>query len=417
MLLLGLVLLAFASVADVVLASIGQPHTKLVVERGPARSSPLSRLLGHARLADSAIVVARGAAFLLVAISSVMLAVGAFGLSPATLAASAAGVLLVVALVEVTFRTLAGRRLETAARLIGATLEMMVMLLTPFARFLEAVADIVLLGTKVGGAPPSTDEHPETTPMLPSKQGEERTGEDERKMIRGVFEMELTSVSQIMVPRVDIAAIEASTPFQEAISFVIEQGYSRIPLYEDTIDNIVGMIYAKDLLKTLRLGNPEVGLKRIAHPALFVPEYKKIDELLREFRQKKVHIAIVVDEYGGTEGLVTIEDLLEQIVGEIEDEYDTEEREVELVSEREAIVDAKVGIEDINELFGLSLEAEDFDTVGGMLSARLGHIPVVGDTVQTDGVTFSVLSATGKRVKKVKVIRNESPGEGEKQPE
>lgn len=406
-LLLGLVLLAFVSAAEIVLASIVQPHSKLVAESGTASDSPLNRLLGRARLAGSALVICRSTAILLVAGAVVKLAADAYGLSVATLAVTALAVMVLAALLEVVFRTLATRRLEKAASVCAAPLDAMVTALTPFARSLEVVADLPLPKDKPSETSPADTEHPGAQPLLSAKPGEDSTGEDERKMIKGVFEMEQTPVSQIMVPRVDIAGIEVNTSFQDAVSFIIEQGYSRVPLYQDSLDNIVGMVYAKDLLKLLRSGGPDANLRKIAHAALFVPEYKKVDELLREFRQKKVHIAIIVDEYGGTEGLVTIEDLLEQIVGEIEDEYDTEEREVELVNDHEAVVDARVSIEDLNELFGINVQAEDSDTVGGLLSERLGHIPVVGDTVQTDGATFHVLSATGKKAKKVRVIRNE----------
>jgi len=227
--------------------------------------------------------------------------------------------------------------------------------------------------------------------------------EDEKQMIRGVIGLDKTTAREIMVPRMDVVAVEVGTPLVRVMNLIIERGLSRIPLYEGTIDNVVGVIYAKDLLAYLRTGTSVVSLRDMARPAHFIPESKKIDELLREFRQKRVHIAIVVDEYGGTAGLVTIEDLLEEIVGEIEDEYDVQEVRVERLNDNEAIMDARVSINDLNEMFGLNIEAQDFDTVGGYLYSLLGKIPGVGDEVFSDGLNIAVLSTVGRRIKKVKV--------------
>ena len=242
--------------------------------------------------------------------------------------------------------------------------------------------------------------------LAPSEEEEEgKIEESKKEMIRGILGLEETSVHEIMVPRLDIVAAEAETPLPEVIDLVLERGYSRIPIYQDTIDNIVGIIYAKDLLRYARDDEAQGSLIDIARPPYFIPESKKIGELLRELQEKKVHIAIVVDEYGGVAGLVTIEDLLEEIVGEIEDEYDLEEPKVEWLDETSATVEAKLSIDELNELFGLNVQAEGFDTVGGFVYAQLGRIPAVGDTLEVEGFTISVLSTLGRRIKKVKLAR------------
>jgi len=229
--------------------------------------------------------------------------------------------------------------------------------------------------------------------------------DSEREMIRGILELEETTAREIMVPRTDIVAVDTDIPLAKVIDLVLERGYSRIPLYQDTIDNVVGIIYAKDLLRYTRDQESQASLSDIARPPYFIPESKKIGELLRELQEKKVHIAIVVDEYGGVAGLVTIEDLLEEIVGEIEDEYDTEEPKVEWLNETEAVVDAKLSIDDLNDFFGLSLQTEGFDTVGGFVYSQLGRIPTVNDKVEIEGLTISVLSTLGRRIKKVKIAK------------
>ncbi|MCH8950368.1 MAG: HlyC/CorC family transporter, partial [Chloroflexi bacterium] len=191
----------------------------------------------------------------------------------------------------------------------------------------------------------------------------------------------------------------------EVLSLVIQRGFSRIPLYEETIDNIVGIVHAKDILKVQFDGQRPESLREVARAPYFIPEGKHIDELLTELREHRVQLAIVVDEYGGTAGLVTIEDVLEEIVGEIQDEYDSEEVTIERVTDDEAIIDARVGLEELNELFSLEIEGEDFDTLGGFVYHQLGRMPAPGDELQADGLNMRVLSVMGRRIKKVRVTK------------
>ena len=229
--------------------------------------------------------------------------------------------------------------------------------------------------------------------------------EDERQMIRGVISLEETTAREIMVPRIDIVALDVSESIDDALRLIVARGFSRIPLYNETIDNVVGVVYAKDLLRCITEKRTPA-LADVARPPYFIPESKRIDELLSEIRQSKVHIAIVVDEYGGTAGLVTIEDLLEEIVGEIQDEYDREEAPIERVNETEAILDARVSIDVLRELFDFhASDDEDYDTVGGFVYHHLGKVPVAGDEVRVDGLTLRVLSVIGRRIKKVRARR------------
>ncbi len=256
--------------------------------------------------------------------------------------------------------------------------------------------------------PEPTPEEVEEEELLRLVEREEQNGgieEEERQMIRGVIKLVETTAREIMVPRIDIAAVEANATLEDVERVIVERGYSRIPLYEGSIDNIIGVIYAKDVLRCLSEGRRPIALREIARPPYFIPETKKVDELLTELRQNKIHMAIVVDEYGGTAGLVTTEDIIEVIVGEIEDEYDVAEAPIERVSEVEAILDARVGIDALNELFDLDLPNEDYDTVGGIIYAELGKVPVAGDEVEVDGIRLHVLSVIGRRIKKVRVTK------------
>jgi CBS domain containing-hemolysin-like protein len=228
---------------------------------------------------------------------------------------------------------------------------------------------------------------------------------EERQMIRGIIKLVETTAREIMVPRIDIAAVESNASMADVVRVVVDRGFSRIPLYEETVDDIVGVIYAKDVLQCLAESRSPESLKALARPPYFIPETKKVDELLTELRQNKIHIAIVVDEYGGTAGLVTTEDILEEIVGEIEDEYDVVESVIERLSEHEAVLDARVGIEALNEMFDLDLPTVDYDTVGGIIFTELGRVPVAGDEIQVDGIRLHVLSVIGRRIKKVRVTK------------
>jgi len=230
--------------------------------------------------------------------------------------------------------------------------------------------------------------------------------EQERDMIRGVMELEFTTAREVMVPRPDIVAIDESAGFEALAQLMVEHGFSRIPVYEGDIDHVLGIAHAKELLRHLTNGPARPPLREVLHAAFIVPESKKIHELLAEMKEKQVSIAIVVDEYGGVAGLVTLEDLIEEIVGEIRDEFDREEQPVMSVNENEAILDARVSIDDLNEMFELQIQKDDFDSVGGFIVNELGRMPSVGDTVRFNGVSLKVLSVAGRRIKKVRVFRN-----------
>jgi CBS domain containing-hemolysin-like protein len=234
--------------------------------------------------------------------------------------------------------------------------------------------------------------------------------ENEREMIRGVMEMEFRTVREVMVPRTDMAAVEISEGFSKVAQVMVEEGYSRLPVYEENVDNIAGIAHAREILKRLARGERDADLRSVLRPAHHVPESKKVHEMLAEMKRLQISIAIAVDEYGGTAGLVTIEDLLEEIVGEIRDEYDIEEQPVQLLTQDEVIVDARLPIDELNEMFNLEIEKEDFDSIGGFIANELGRMPNVGDQVGIDGIRLKVLSVAGRRVRKVRVTRVQTEG-------
>ena len=234
-------------------------------------------------------------------------------------------------------------------------------------------------------------------------------------MINAVIELGDRRLHEVMVPRIAIVSMAGSSTFDEAIDLFVTEGHSRVPVYETSNDEIVGILYAKDLLPFLKTDSVDrPALRSLLRTPVFVPESMSIDDLLHEFQRRKVHIAIVLDEYGGTAGLVTIEDLLEEIVGEIQDEYDAEEPMIERLSEDEVRVDGRAAVDDLGELFGTEVPLEDedeYDTVGGLIYHRIGGVPKPGDQVSLDGLTLTVEKTDGRRVSKVLVVRTREESE------
>ena len=232
----------------------------------------------------------------------------------------------------------------------------------------------------------------------------------EERLINSIFDFRETMASEIMTPSAEMICAEEKTSVSELIRLINEEGYTRIPIYRGNPDQIVGILHAKDLLRTCACG-PEVktDLKDFLNPTTFIPEAKPITELLREFQLKKIHMAIVVDEFGGVRGLVTLEDVIEEIVGEIDDEHDDAESELRVVDERTVIVDAKIDIEEAEAHFNLPLPKGPYESVGGFLIHRLGKVPPVGIVVQEGALSFKVLGADQRRIKTVRIVRTDEP--------
>jgi putative hemolysin len=234
---------------------------------------------------------------------------------------------------------------------------------------------------------------------------------EEEQMINAVIELSESRLHEVMVPRIDMVTLAASATMDEAIDTIVQEGHSRVPVYEETVDEIVGILYAKDLLPFLKSANdPRPMIRSILRAPLFAPESMSIDDLLHDFQRKKVHMAIVLDEYGGTAGLVSIEDLLEEIVGEIQDEYDEEEPMIVRLSDDEIRIDGRVAVDELADLFDMSVELEDqdeYDTVGGLVFHRIGRVPLPGDHVDVDGLRLTVETTDGRRVGKVLAVRQQ----------
>jgi len=392
-----------AATAQASLVYIDRARLRHMLEEGTPRASALMRLLDEPTSTLSTILVvytlalcaAAGVAFW-------------FDLDLWTDVAPWVGIvaallqLLVLLLAQFVGRVVAVARPEQVALTFVRPVELLVRVFFIVLLPLNALDAWVrgLLGVQRGLTPADAEDR-----LRHLVEGNTDLEEDEREMIASVIELGEQPVREVMVPRMDIVATTEDSTVRETLDRIVESGHSRVPIYDASIDNITGVVYAKDLLKFLRDGEQTAPVQPLAREPSFVPETKKVDELLHEMQQRRVHLAIVVDEYGGTAGLITIEDLIEEIVGEIQDEYDVEEDLIQEVSDEEALFDARVSIRDVNDTLDLDIEDEDFDTLGGLLYHELGKVPNVGDEVRVDGALVTVLTTTGRRVRKVRVMK------------
>ena len=267
-------------------------------------------------------------------------------------------------------------------------------------RLLIGIANVLLPGKGLRAGPFISEE--EIRQMAEASSEEGAIEEEEKELIHSIFEFGDTVVREVMTPEPDIVAVDSSSKLDEVLDVLLRHGYSRIPVYKETLEEIVGIVYAKDVLRQIHSGrNGKKTVKDLARKALFVPESKRVAELLKEMQEEKVHVAIVVDEFGAVSGLVTLEDLLEEIVGEITDEYDREEPQVEPAGDGRFLVNARLAVDELNELLGVELPQEEWDTVGGLMMGLLGRLPTQGETVELEGLRFTAERVKGRRIAKV----------------
>lgn len=326
---------------------------------------------------------------------------------------------------EITWQSLSGILLGTALliwlgeffveRRVQLDPEAWSIRLSPIAQVLVAIASPILvlpvaIARRGNGESQQlvTITEDELKTLLDTGQQEGVLEQDERKMIFSIFQFGDTLAREIMVPRIDMFALDVHTPVDDVVPAVLESGFSRVPVYRESVDNIIGLLYTKDLLKLWGNGKGEDALKDLLRPANFIPESKKVDELLAEMQAERIHIAIVVDEYGGVAGLVTLEDIVEEIVGEIQDEYDQgEELPYQQISEDEYLFLGGIDLDDFNNLMETDLSTEDADTLGGYLYSQIGRVPRAGESLEADHWRLIVEQITGRRIRKVRALRME----------
>lgn len=398
-----LALSAFFSATETAFFASNKIKIRHMAEDGDRRAQVTRRLMDQPARLISTILVGNNIVNIGSTALATSLAISLFGDSGAGIAT---GVMTILILVfgEITPKTLSARNPESFALKVSGFINIVGIFFNPIIHSLNSITGLLvrMFGGKHIENPLVTEE--EIRMLVNVGQEEGLIDEDEREMIDSIFEFDETLVREVMVPRIDIFAVNVDKTLDDVIKLVIEIGHSRIPVYENTVDNIIGVIYAKDLLQPLlgpRQERPSIrGLMRTAY---YVPESKKVRDLFDELRKEKVHMAIVLDEYGGTAGLVTIEDLIEEIVGEIQDEFDQEENNIEALTDGSLRVDARTPIYDINDQLELNLPDDEFDTISGLVFHNLGKIPNEGQELDINNLHVVVEKVTGRRIRKLRI--------------
>ena len=403
---------AFLAAAEISLMGVSRIRIRSLLEQGDRRAAILDSLLKQPNRFLSTILMLT----LLVQVGASAIATGLalqLGLPLATAVATGVMTFLIFILSEMAPKTYAASDPEKVALRLAPAVKWISAVFYPLVRVLLFVSNGVIRafgGQTLKGGPFVTEGDIKTLVTVAEEQ--DVIEEEEKKLIHSIFEFGDTVVREVMVPRTDMVMLEENASMEEALETILKTGFSRIPVYRKDFDHIVGVLYAKDLLPYLKRGQSDARVGDLVREAYFVPESKRVLELLTELRTMTIHMAIVLDEYGGTSGLVTIEDLLEEIVGEIFDEYDSATQMFESLGDGRYAIDARISIDDLNELLGTTLPAHEWDTLGGLMYNLMGKIPKQGEAVTFEGMRLTAQKVIGRRIHKVLLEMLEPQGGG-----
>lgn len=404
LLLIGILLVcsAFFSGAEAALFSLNTVQVERLRERGGVVGRMIAALLQHPTNLIITFLVGNEIVSVALAVTATSLALLLYGEGGEYMAIVATTIMLLLC-GEVTPKSLAVRYPERISQIVAWPIQAFAYAITPLRWGLRKLVDVVMGAHAERPISLITTEEFKTLVEISEDEGV--IDQRERHLIQRVFEFAGHRVYEIMTPRTDIFALEVSEALTTALPKIKDNRFSRIPVYEGTIDQIIGILYAKDLLPYSRHPELEVKLRDLLHAVFFVPESKRIDDLLREFQRNKVHMAIVVDEYGGVSGLVTMEDALEELVGEIVDEFDIEEILYRQVDPQTYVVSARLPLDEFNATLGVSIPREDADTIGGHVFHLFGELPKRGESVSAHGLTFTIEHIKGTRILEIRVRR------------
>ncbi len=404
-----LTLSALFSSAETALTSMNIIKVKQLQNRKVKNADVLERLLHKAHQILATILVGNNIVNIAATAIATELTFKWFSGKNVTLFVTVVMTIMILIFGEITPKTYSSNYPEKVALKLGRPIELLSILFGPVLKMLNGITTFIIRifgGDMTRNRAMISEEEIKTLVDVGEEAG--ILEKKEKEMINNIFEIGNITVAEVMVPRIDMIYLEEESTLDDALNRIMDYGYSRIPIIRDTIDNVIGILYAKDLLIYSRQveGNKEkFDIKNLMRPAYFVPESKKVDDLLKEMQKQKLHIAIVLDEYGGTLGLVTIEDILEEIVGEIFDEYDDEINLIERLSDRSLIVDAKASIEEINEVLGADLPEDEYESIGGFAFNILGRIPVKGDEIEYKNVKIKILNVHDRRIKQLEIYK------------
>lgn len=403
-LIMCLALSALYSASETALMSLSKIRVKQMIENKEKGADRINKLLSDPNKLLSAILIGNNAVNIGASSLMTSLAIETFGNTGVGIATGIM-TLLILIFGEITPKSLAAQNSEKLSVRLSGFVQFNMILLTPISFILSKITNflIKIMGGDVDENQPFiTQEELKTIVSVSHKEGV-LEGE-EKDMIYNVFDFSDSQVNDVMITRTEMVTIDVELPYEEIIRVIREEQYSRIPVYEDTMDNIIGILYVKDLLFLQDQKEAEFDLRKHIRQPHFTYEFKSIKDLFKEMRANRIHMVIVIDEYGGTEGIVTMEDLVEEIVGDIEDEYDKEINDIEVIKEDEYIVNGNIRIDAINELIGTHIESEDFDTIAGFVIGLIHKIPELREEIEYENIKFIIESIDRNRIEKIRII-------------
>ncbi|MCK8826983.1 hemolysin family protein [Natroniella acetigena] len=400
-----LILSAFFSGAETALMSVNKVEIRHLRQEGDSQAKIVDELLNRPDKLLITILIGNNLVNIAASSIATALATEAFGDKGVGIAIGAV-TLFVLIFGEITPKSFANKEATLFSMKVARYIQVCYYLLAPLIKPLTILTNFMMRRNKDDSVDKNSFVNEDKIRKFLAVGEREGTIEsDEKKMINSIFEFDDTLVKEIMVPRIDMVCIEINDTSEKLIDIIIDNGFSRIPVYNETIDNIVGVVYAKDLLLLLKKERFKADIKEIMRPAYYIPAIKEVDSLLSELRKEKIHMAIVLDEYGGTDGLVTIEDLLEEIVGDIQDEYDKERKLIKEIDEDEILVDGRVDIDEINELLEIDLPEEDYETISGFILSKLGYVPDEAEEIEYQNLKIIVQKIVRRRISEVRLKR------------
>ncbi|TDP94728.1 CBS domain containing-hemolysin-like protein [Halanaerobium saccharolyticum] len=393
---------AFFSGSETAFMSVNRIKIKEKVQRGDEHAVKVDKLLQNQTKLLTTILIGNNLVNIAASSIATALSIELFG-SKGVGIATGVVTLLILIFGEITPKSLGNNKAIDYAKAAAVPLYYLEIILSPFIYLFTKIVNLFVKDKSLISSAFLSEE--EIRRFVDVSQREGVIKETEQEMIQSVFDFDDTLVKEIMIPRIDMVCVEKNASLKELIKMGVEKGHSRIPVFEESIDNIIGLIYIKDLLELLLEQKDDVDIEEFVKPIYFIPEGKPINQLLSEMKDRKEHMAIVVDEYGGTSGLITIEDLLEEIVGDIQDEFDLEKSYIEIIDDNKLLLDGRVDIEELNRYLKEPLaESDDYETVSGLVLYYLNRLPVQGEKLELEDVTFVVESIIDNRIRKIKLI-------------
>ena len=404
-----ILLAAFFAASETAMLFANKARLHQLAEEGNARADAALGLALERNRLHSSLLLVENFFLVLAVVQSTVIALHLFGDAlPAIAITSVTMSIVVVLFAKLAPKGLAARDPDRLALAVARPMRFLLKLISPVSRVVTAAADLF-----AGPASPKglsctavvTEEDIKAMINLGEEEGALK--EEEKELLHKVFEFGDTLASEAMRPRKEVISMPAAATIKDALALVSEFGYSRYPVIENTVDTVIGILYVKDILIAMSAGDMKSDdpIQRYIRPANFIPENKRVSELLAEMQRDKFQIAIVIDEFGGTAGLVTLEDLIEEIVGSIHDELDAEEKEAEIVDEKNVMVSGQSEIDEVNELLDTRIQTKDFNTIGGFVFGLFGRMPRVGEQLKYKDLKFEILEMDGRKIDKIKITK------------